>query len=372
MSKKIHLSASAIKCFKACPLRFYGTYDQGIRRIIDTESQRMGTNWHSILELNDPNDMSAVIEHLNDTYGDIPDYMDKETLEIERIKLLYSLTGYNWFYQDKDENVLATEIEFKLPLLNPETGRALPNVIIQGKIDKFVQIEDRIYIKEHKSTSSSVDPDSRLWKALGLDTQTNLYVYVARKLQFNGELDIHGIFEHDPPIAGVYYDVWHKPQISPKKLSQADSKKFVETGEYCKQKFEVKEISGASSIHINNIQAEVEPGKKEGTFAIRETPEMYGARLLADIVERPEFYFACKELVKTDQQMERFEWELYNIYKTIRNMKKTGHWYGDESQCEATFTCDFIENCYNNIPIDLEHIPDGMECIYNKEINNGK
>lgn len=375
MANKIHLSASAIKCFKACPLRFYGTYDQGIRRIVDTEAQRMGTNWHNILELNDPNNMDAVIGHLNSVYGDIPDYMDKEALEIERIKLLYSLTGYNWFYQDKEEEVLATEIQFELPLLNPETERALPNVILQGKIDKLIQIEGRIYVKEHKSTSSPIDPDSRLWKALGLDTQTNLYVYAARRLAHNGDLlESCGINDANP-IAGVYYDCWHKPQISPKKLTQADSKKFVETGEYCKQQFDVGNYECADNgneilraiIKVNGIPAIAEPGANEGTFAIRETPEMYGARLLADIVERPEFYFACKEIVKTDLQMERFEWELYNIYKTIRNMKKTGHWYGDESQCEATFTCDFLESCYNNKPISVDDMPKGMECIYNKE-----
>lgn len=369
MANKIHLSASAIKCFKACPLRFYGTYDQGIRRIVDTEAQRMGTNWHNILEVNDPNDMNAVIEHLNSVYGDIPDYMDKEALEIERIKLLYSLTGYNWFYQDKEEEVLATEIQFKLPLLNPETKRALPNVILQGKIDKLIQIENRIYVKEHKSTSSPIDPDSRLWKALGLDTQTNLYVYAARRLRQEGDLIQYGIGPDESLIAGVYYDCWHKPQISPKKLTQADSKKFMETGGYCKQQFTVlqppEEVGGG--LRVNGVHTNVEPGAKEGTFAIRETPEMYGARLLADIVERPEFYFACKELIKTDKQMERFEWELYNIYKTIRNMKKTGHWYSDESQCEATFTCDFIESCYNNKPISVDGMPEGMECIYNKE-----
>jgi len=372
MPKKIHLSASALKCFKACPMRYYGTYDQGIRRIEDTEAQRIGTNWHSILEL--ANDMDAVMSHLNERYENVPDYMDKEKLEVERIKLLYTLIGYNWHYQNSDEEVLATEIPFEISVVNPETGRALPNVIIKGKIDKLIRINGQIFVKEHKSTSSSVDPDSRLWKALGLDTQTNLYVYAVRKLQTEGKLQQYDIDGYDAPIAGVYYDCWHKPGISPKKLSQADSKKFVETGEYCGQKFEVQhEFSnptGTAYFRVNGVQAGAEPGKKEGTFAIQETPEMYGARLLADIVERPEFYFGCKELTKTDQQIERFEWEIYNIYKTIREMKKTGHWYSDESQCEATFTCDFIESCYNNVPISVENMPENMECIFGDKEND--
>ena len=91
---------------------------------------------------------------------------------------------------------------------------------------------------------------------------------------------------------------------------------------------------------------------------------MFGARLLQDIVERSEFYFACKELVKTSTDTKRFEWELYNIYKTIREMIKTEHWYSDESQCEATYKCDYIEQCYNNELIDQDHVPDGMELIF--------
>jgi hypothetical protein len=368
-NKKTHLSASAIKCFKACPLRFKGQYDLGIRKIEDTEALRIGTHWHEILEVAD--DWDAVTELLNERYGNIPDHMDKEKMETERIKLLYTLTGYNWFYQDVEREVIAAEIEFEITVRNPETGRSLPNVTIKGKLDKFIREGNRIFIKEHKSTSDPVDPDSRLWKKLNLDTQTTLYVYAARRLQVEGKLEQFGITKDDT-IVGILYDCWHKPGISPKKLSQTDSKKFVAEGEYCDQAFDVQYDSQGDydTLFVNGVNPEVEPGAKEGTFAIRETPEMYGARLLKDIVDRPEFYFHCKELTKTDQQMEKFEWELYNIYQTIKQMKKTGHWYGDESQCEATFTCDFIENCYNNKPIDLDNIPDKMHCIFGDK-NNG-
>lgn len=370
MPKKIHLSASALQTFKACPMRYHGAYDLGIRKIEDTEAQRIGTNYHAIQEIAD--DMDAVVALLNERYGNLPDFMDKEKMEIERIKLLYTLTGYNWHYQNDDLEVLATEVKFEIPVVNPETGRALPNVVNKGKIDKLIRINGQVFVKEHKSTSSSVDPDSRLWKALGLDTQTNNYVYAARILQRNGDLD--DLLDPEDTIAGVYYDCWHKPGINPKKLSQADSKKFVETGEYYSEKFEVKgydpenEVSDNNTIVIDKYGRSItgESGKKTGTFSIRETPEMYGARLLADIVERPEFYFGCKELTKTDQQMEQFEWELYNIYQNIKDMRRTGHWYGDESQCEATFSCDFIPYCYENKLITVEDMPEGMHCIFNK------
>lgn len=370
MAKKTHLSASALQTFKACPLRYYGAYVQGIRRIEDSEAQRIGTNYHAIHEIAD--DMDAVVALLNERYGNLPAHVDKEAMEIERIKLLYTLTGYNWYYQNDDLEVIATEIPFEIPVINPETGRALPNVINKGKIDKLIRLNGQIFVLDHKSTSSSIAPDSRLWKKLNLDTQMNNYVYAARILQRNGTLD--NLLDPEDTIAGAYYDCWHKPGISLKKLSQADSKKFVETGEYCGQKFGVRwddfGMTGKQDgLLINLTPTIIEPGAKEGTFAIRETPEMYGARLLADIVERPEFYFGRKELTKTDEQMERFEWELYNIYQTIKNMKRTGHWYGDESQCEATFSCDYIPYCYENKPITVEDMPEGMHCIFGDKEN---
>ena len=407
MPKKTHLSASALQAFKSCPMRYHGAYDLGIRKIEDTEALRIGTNYHAIQEImgmvpgsecpsapchvfdghgepcplcNNTNTLpdnmiDAVVRFLNQCYGDLPPHIDKEAMEIERIKLLYTLTGYNWHYQNDDLEVIATEIPFEISVINPETGRALPNVINKGKIDKLIRLDGLIYVLDHKSTSNSVDPDSRIWKKLNLDTQMNNYVYAARRLHAMGELEQYGIMGGDLAIAGAYYDCWHKPGISPKKLSQADSKKFVETGQYCDQKFDFRwddlGMTGKESQPvINNVVAIMEPGKKEGTFAIRETPEMYGARLLADIVERPGFYFGRRELTKTDPQMERFEWELYNIYQTIKDMKRTGHWYGDESQCEATFTCDFVPFCYENKPISVEEMPEGFHCIFNKGETN--
>jgi len=50
-----------------------------------------------------------------------------------------------------------------MSLINPETGKSLPNVKTQGKIDKIINLGDRFAIKEHKSTTSSLDSDSSYW-----------------------------------------------------------------------------------------------------------------------------------------------------------------------------------------------------------------
>ena len=411
--RKLHLSASSIAALKKCPMYFNGKYVLGIRPEEDTEALRMGSNWHRILEISSlkpgavcprcapfnksvsecyicqgtdtvPEDtMDAVARELNVIYD--KNYADPEKMEIERVKLLYSLVGYRWYYgydgdvvggpthSDSPENVVTREQRFDLRLINPTSGRALPNVLLVGVVDKLIDAGGRIAVKEHKSTGSSVDPDSSYWGHLNLDTQTTLYLYAARRLQADGLLAGWGINAEDPPINTIMYDVWHKPTIKPKKLTQAESKGFLQDGMYGGERFEViidyadGENPLMTGVVVNGCRAEIKPGAKEGTFQIQETPEMYGARLLQDITERPKFYFRCVEMTRTQQKMEAFEHELISIYWNMQSMIRTGHFYRNEHQCEATFKCDFIGQCYNGIELSVDNVPDGMACIFDKE-----
>lgn len=384
MTQTINLSASSIACFKACPMKYYYQYILGLVPIEDTDSQRMGTNYHRIQEIASmepggicecvvnpvgeanphcvlcsgtgqlPEDiMDAVIAHLNQAYAVPPISKTVEEWETERIQLLYSLIGYQWYYQNQDEQYQVEQLEqkFELPLYSPRSNRPL-QANLRGKIDRIFAAGNNRFVHEYKSTSKSIDPDSTYWNHLTLDTQTRMYTLAAQ--QFG------------QGMCGVLYDVWHKPKTSPKLLTQADSKKFVADGEYCGEKFEVNVINRGiepREFRVNNITIEVKPGAKEGTFAIRETPEMYGARLLQDITENPEKHFARKELAYTQADIESFRNQLYNIYLSIKNMIKTNGWYQDETQCESKWKCSYIDFCYNNINLDEKSLPDGFKKI---------
>lgn len=392
--RKIKLSASAIGELKACPYRYYAKYILGIRKEEDSEALRVGSNWHEIqdvvtnkpgsvcvpcanLEANDPecplcegtgflpeNLMKAVMRVLSKAYAALPSGMDQEKADIERTILLYSLTGYNWHYSEDEVEVLARELEFEHRLIS-STGRALPDVTVQGKIDKLVRYRGKLAIMEHKSTSKSVDSDSSFWAHLNLDVQTTLYIEAVQKMQIDGELAPYGVKSDEPLINTILYDAWHKPGIGQKFITQGESKKFVGDGWYCGQQFTV--LKGEAFIHVNGIEAEIKPGKKAGTFQIRETPDMFGARLLRDIVDRTDFYFARKELSKTEDEMNRFRREVLSIYRDIRGKLKSDSFYHNEKQCEATFKCDYTAQCYTGEVLDSENPPDGFKCIFNKE-----
>jgi len=380
----VNLSASSIATYKACPYRYYYQYILGLVPIEDTDSQRIGTNWHRIQEIANmepggvcecvegdyegeeeanptcvlcggrglfPDDpMDAVIAHLNQTYATPPLSKTIEEWETEKIILLYSLVGYQWYYQDTEYKTEQLEQKFEIPLKSPITGRKL-QANLRGKIDRVFAAGSNRFVHEYKSTSKNIDPDSTYWNHLTLDTQTRLYTYAANQLGLG--------------MCGVLYDVWSKPQIKPKKLTQAESKKFVADGEYCGEGFEVmeppEEVGGG--IRVNGVSTQIEPGAKEGTFAIRETPEMFGVRLLQDITTRPEFYFARKEIVHHADDIKAFEWQLFNIYQSIRQMSRNDCWWRNEHQCEATFKCSYIDWCYNHVNIGPDDVPEGFRKV---------
>ena len=301
--------------------------------------------------------MLAAMRVIDDAYSRMPTSMDPEEWVVERAKLMYGAAGYQWYYQNNPLDTILREYKFDVTLPG-RTGRALANVNLLGFVDKLAVMGGGSGIVEHKTTSSQIDSESRYWGSLNLDTQTTMYLYVMQTLQKAGLLP-----ECDKHIGGFIYDVFHKPTISPKMLTQGDSKKFVEDGMYFEQKFKIEKVIGVPEpgfgIDIDDVRAEVKPGKKEGTFAIRETPDMYGARLLADMTERPEFYFARKEIAKTDAEIDRFHSELLSILATMKSMYKMDSWYHCEKQCEATYKCDYIDICYNGVDPDGE-LPEGL------------
>jgi len=398
------ISASFLRAFKACPTRCRLAYIEGLRTVEDTESQRVGTNWHKLLEiatapaespcncfarrpdlqaLADDNcpmchgvglypdfpPLDRAVIWLNHCYSVVPPNKDATDWAVERAILANSLAGWLWYYHDEQDLIetIGREIKFDLPLRNPATDRALPHVRRVGKIDRLIRYHGVPMVCEYKSTSKSLDSDSSYWERLTLDTQISMYVEAAQELQFTGQLNSHlGKNEHTL-IAETLYDVWHKPGIRPKKLTQGDSKKFVETGQYCDREFDVIDRIG-HPLSVDGVVAEVEPGKKEGTFAIRETPDMFGARLLQDITARPEFYFARRPIARTEDQLKKHAWETLHIYQTVRSMNRAGHWWSDESQCEATFKCPYCSICYHGTDVfDGETIPPGFKRIFDLE-----
>ncbi len=397
MNKRIwKLSASFIAAFKACAYRCYAQYVLGIRVIEEAETLRVGTNWHKVLEVlggmkcescpmcsaNGPDEGCFICGGtmtpfedtreglrlmLNAAYADKPCSKSTEDWAVEKMKLWIAGVGYNWYYENDDFEVIAEEIPFEIPLFN-EDGNPIEGVILVGKIDKITRSpQGTIFIDEHKSTSKQIDSDSKYWSHLNLDTQTTLYVYAARTLQLWGELEKYGIKADDPLIAGARYDVWKKPQIKAKDLTIAESKIFLESATYAEESFHVLGTFGKSktvTVNDEEVTYRMDAGPKKDKLVVRETPHMYGARLMHSIIDDPQKHYARKCIARTDADLERFEKELTNIYQTVKFLDDEDRWWRNEQQCEATFTCPYVGQCYNNVVLDPKNPPEGFKCIF--------
>jgi len=374
-----HLSASCIAAFKACPQRFRLAYREGLRKVEDTEAQRVGTNWHALHEVyrnaltQEPDTdwaLEVAVQHLNNAYEVVPPSIEPEDWARERQILLMSFLAYLWYYQDDEIEYLHQEYSFELPVYTARTGLPLPvrEVVRRGKIDHFVRWDGMVGPIERKSTTRNIEPGSDYWNRSKKDTQVSMYAAALRDSDSPEFRAKYGIAE-DERLGNTLYDVWRRPGIKPKMLSQKDTATLLEMDEpsYYDQEFRIRvDEDDPKFILVDDARAEVEIGKS-GKPALRETIEMFGARLLHDMMETPEKFFQRKEIARTDKDLKRFRQELYNIYQSQRLMDKTGCWYENEQQCRATFPCPFIPICYGpgaDAVCDGETTPDGFKRIF--------
>lgn len=373
-----HLSASSIAAFKACPRRWQLGYVEGLRKVEDSDTQRRGTNWHSLHEafakafaeawghdeaqLDGPEcediAFNAVIALLNDRYCNVPNGKSEEDWMLEREILHQSFLAYLWYWQNDPYEVIASEVPFELPLKNP-LGTYLPaeEVVRVGKIDQIVKWRGSVCALERKSTSRAIDATSDYWQRLQKDTQVSMYALAMQDMGYE--------------CGNTLYDCWHVPTIAPKMLTQVDTAMFLDSHEYCGVQFDVNNFD--DGWYVNNSRLVLEQGKRG--FAIRETVAMFGARLQQDMQSRPEFYFARREIARTDTELEAFEKSLYAIYQTQKMMVRYNTFFENESACRATFACQYIPICFGcgaDAVADGVTIPAGFKRIFTDLTIKGK
>ena len=405
--RDIVLSASSIRMYQSCNWSFYLKYILGWRPEKEKDVFRIGGHWAKCQEIAalksgglcpecvknrfvdadcylcegsgtigvDTSCNEIVARYLEMSYADMPPYFNEEQWAVEKLTLLYSFCGYKWKYPQNEYEILATEIPFSLPIIDPATGKKLPKCRLDGVVDQLWKHKQtgRIFIGEQKSTGSSLE-DAGYWDALKVSGQVQTYSYALWLLWVGGALKQYGLKPSDAIIVQPIYDVWKKPSIKPKKLTMADSKKFVATGEYYGKKFAVQAVCAAPcpeepAFTVDGAVVQTESGTKEGTFTIRETPEMYAERLLSDITERPDFYFARKEIPVSEVDISDFAKNCVKLVKTIRYIEKENLWIRDARGCKNPGKCDFYDAChdYKDFPCDVEAAPEGFKTVLDSE-----
>lgn len=340
-----------------CPYQYWLQYVAGIYPDDDPDSQRVGTNWHSIqetsdLNINEEKALEFIVEDLNKAYETKPDSKTVEDWELERITLLYSFIGHQWYYSNEATmECIATEVKYKVPIKE--------GVWLSGRIDKIFRRDGLIFVSDYKSTSGSINDESDYWTTLAEETQTNEYLIALHYLVAEakkGQGPLKDKISRKDQVGGMIYDVWSKPSIRPKKVSQGDTKKFLETGKYFDVGFEIGEDDCAYTI--NGVFPIVDSSGKAPT--IRETAEMFGARLLADIYDRPDFYFARREVARNSTQLDAWVENAMLIDLDIQLKNRYGAWWKNWKACKRKYRCKYFDICHDSGIDVIKEVPHGF------------
>jgi len=277
-----------------CFRRYYWQYIRGIVPIKKGEALSIGTIFHDCLE------KQAIVPD--------PGYpmwaqTDDDFLKHEVMYAIASgmAEAYLKYWEDDIVKYVSREESFEFPIRNPETNGVSRNFRAAGKIDGIVLHKGRTCVMEHKTVGVDVSATSDYWRKLALDAQISMYIVGSRA---NG---------HDTSNT-VIYDVARRPGIKPKLIGKGEDKH-------------------------------------------RESPEEYKARLLDDYEQRPEYYFARREVTRFPEDLQELEAELWMMQRLLSECKLNGWWPRRTTQCNSQWRCPYLDVCR----WDEEGAPDGFE-----------
>lgn len=147
------ITASSVRCFRACQRKYRFAYVDGVRPVREQEALRFGTLWH--------HGMEAWWQRREWTPG------EADPFDLAKTRAL--LAGYSARWSLDGIEVVAIEQTFRAPL------RGVRGWSIGGKVDGIVRLDGRLLLLEHKTSSEDVSAGSDYWARLTIDTQVSIY-----------------------------------------------------------------------------------------------------------------------------------------------------------------------------------------------------
>lgn len=331
--KKTKLTYSAKRCFLTCQRKYWFRYVCRLRPAHESDALRIGAAFHVGLErLKSGASADDAVESVAALYAETPrpPWMNDGDYEVERETACAMVRGWAWRYADEERfEIIWNEKSFEHPLQNPVSFSISRRFSVAGKLDALVKASDgRWFLLEHKTAGQQLNDD--YWRKLLVDSQVSQYIAAARRAGYH--------------VAGVIYDVTRKPSISPKSISQADRALATSRADYY-------------GLRLASQCPE------------RETPRMFGARLLADMRDRPDFYFQRRVIGRLDIDIQHFESEQWTLHRQIVECEKRERQFGSSAwprntdQCFGFGRCEFFDICVSPTCDPRTEIPDGFRRI---------
>jgi hypothetical protein len=88
-------------------------------------------------------------------------------------------------------------------------------------------------------------------------------------------------------------------------------------------------------------------------------------KLMADIYERPDFYYCRHEIPRLDQDIEEFTAELWDIQKTLRDAQTGNRWYRTVGRDNCSF-CPYFGLDTSKFDPSRDSLPEGFQYVENR------
>lgn len=257
------------------------------------------------------------------------------------------LAGYDARWQGDDRyEVLAVEVTFFAPLLNPETGAASRTWTLAGKLDGVLRNRHTgaVVLLEHKTTTDNfADPVDPYWTKLGMDAQVSHYYLGAESLG------------HEPEAC--LYDVLLRPRQEPLKATPFEQRKYTEKP----SKLKDGTVRPAGSLYASQREFD-------------ETPEQYRARVRADIQANPSKYFERREIARTENDIREYLGDVWAEGRMMREAELAARSPRNPESCHRFGTCSFWDSCAYGLkladhPEAFEQVDDVHPELELQEIN---
>jgi len=295
MNKKI-ITFSAAKKFQSCHKAYYNRYKKNLVPLEQDEVLFLGSTIHDCLEMwykRDPNDpiIEINIGRLIDEAYPMRESDEKQKRDWHLAKAM--MGGYINRYKQEDFKIIDTELEFSVPIINPNTNRASRSFELMGKVDALVMLNDYFYIMEHKTTALITGDYIEI---LPMDFQINIYALALSRFK-------------NIPIAGVIYNVIQKSRIK-QKLGESE------------EQFEIRK---------NELIQKSKTGKTAAKRQMPESDESFQHRLRSVYEDNKMFH--RETLYLSQEDIRRTEYQLWEITQEILNTQRRGVWSQNTDTC---------------------------------------
>jgi len=352
-------TVSELTSFRTCPRMHSIAYVLGIVPLVDAPPLWYGTLIHKGLEEwwlawgegNGEDALPRALDALSEAEAQDAKKEGFDAAIYAKARVMLRAYDARWSGDMDRFEVVAVEAKFSAPLINPETGRASRTYQLGGKLDVLVfdRKRERFTVVEHKTSSEDLEPGSAYWAKLRMDPQISTYFHGGDAILYETELGGEAgdtiddlLDDYGGKIKACLYDVLGKPAKEPKLATPEENRRYRKG----KDKAE-KALAAADPTHPSLLDARQ---RLED-----ETLGDYEARLTEHVAENPERYLGRAEVVRLGDELEEFDFDVWQSVKTLHEGLRLGRFPRNPAACfKWGRPCAYWDVCTGSAQLDDE------------------